>query len=173
MHVDFAVVGNGLLGAAVVHELSKRAKRVVGFGAPYGAQGRYYSSHEDDSRLVRTFHDDPYWEDLTTHNLHEMKVLEENTGISIFRPLPVYYRRQDRAMAPARPSLRPLKQGTSEGARAFDAEDQEGGILHPKEYIRAMNTLASTRGAEVHPAIVTGGAAGLACTWRFESHRVR
>lgn len=26
---------------------------------------------------------------------------------------------------------------------------------------------------EVHPAIVTGGAAGLACTWRFESHRVR
>ncbi|WP_158623619.1 FAD-dependent oxidoreductase [Corallococcus llansteffanensis] len=153
MHFDFAVVGNGLLGAAVLHALSQESRRVVGFGAPYGAQARYYSSHEDDSRLVRTHHDDAYWEELTTRNLQLLRQVEEATGVTVFRPLPVYYRRGSSA-APPGSSLRAVATGPGRAHDLFDAEDVHGGIVHPKEYIRALNALAVSRGARLHAAAV-------------------
>ncbi|NEP33342.1 MULTISPECIES: FAD-dependent oxidoreductase [unclassified Moorena] len=156
MHFNFAVIGNGLLGSAILDEISKDHSSVVGYGANYGTAGRYFSSHEDDSRLVRTYHDDHYWEDLAIRNLQEIRALEKEVEMKVFYDLPVYYNRKDNQDALLYASLQPIDEQHSARVRPlFNAEDIEGGFLDPKRYIKAMNRRSIRRSINIYPTAVT------------------
>lgn len=150
MNSQFCVVGNGLLGAAIALELSKKTNKVCLIGARYGDENQFYSGHEDDSRMVRQFHNDPYWENLTKRNMSQLDELMASTGLPIFHKLPVLYRFPVNA-APNSPLLRHLHEITP---HQFTHEDAYGGLLNPKMYIEALNKAAKKNGANIYQAIV-------------------
>ena len=151
---DYCVIGNGLIGAAVGLELAQKSRSVCVLGAAYGDEGKYYSSHEDDSRIVRCWHSDSYWEDLARRNFEKLDSLVATTGVPVFRSTPVLYRYPD-GCQPVNPSVRPRKlTGDDNLANRFEFEDERGGIIEPRLYIAALNQAAQRRGAEVVRCVV-------------------
>lgn len=146
------MVGNGLLGAAAADHLAASGRSVCVVGAAYG-EGRLFSSHEDESRIVRLHHDDPFWEELAVANQVLMADLIRATGVAFFRRTPVYYRRPRRRG----PHVRPIGIGAALAARArgFDWEDTSGGILDPRAYVQALDQRARTAGTTFVSAAVT------------------
>jgi glycine/D-amino acid oxidase-like deaminating enzyme len=145
---DYGVVGNGLLGAAAAAELAGKGFSVCVAGARYAASDRYFSSHEDDSRIHRTWHRDDYWETLSAVNHPALLALERETGTAIFTPSPVYYDFQELSFVPA-----------PEGDAYLDANgfaylDKCGGIIDPRRYIAALNASAVRRGASIRQGVV-------------------
>lgn len=149
MDSDFCVIGNGLLGAAIALELSQESNQVLLIGAKYGAEGQFYSAHEDDSRMVRQFHQDIYWEKLTARNMKKLFDLMKTTQLPIFHKTPVLYRFPAQA-----PSSSNLLKTPFASHHAFTFEDLNGGFLNPKIYIQALNQAAKKNGAKIQQGIV-------------------
>lgn len=149
------MVGNGLLGAAAALALSRRGQRGRVIGAGPAASSSLFSSHEDDTRLVRLFSDDVYWTELTLQNAPMLDDVMRRAAAKVFRPLPLFYR-FEAGRAPRHRYVRTL---TAEGdgalASAFHAADLGGGVLSPKLYVESMNRLARELGCEVEEACVT------------------
>lgn len=151
---DYCVIGNGLIGAAVALELAQKSRSVCVLGAAYGDEDKYYSSHEDDSRIVRCWHSDSYWENLTRRNLERLDSLVADTGVPLFRSTPVLYR-YPVGLQPIGSSLRRWDLTSNHNwAGRFDFEDERGGIIEPKLYIAALNQEAEKRGAQVVRCVV-------------------
>jgi hypothetical protein len=150
---DYCVIGNGLIGAAVALELAQKSRHVCVLGAVYGDEGKYYSSHEDDSRIARCWHSDPYWEDLARRNFEKLSLLVAATGVAVFRSTPVFYRYSDAFRPGSSVRRRALTNGDN-WTNSFDFEDECGGIIEPKLYIAALNREAERRGAEVVRCVV-------------------
>lgn len=151
---EYAVVGNGLIGAAVAFELSGASSDVRVFGAGYGDEDTYYSSHEDDARIARCFHPDPYWEGLAERNVVKLEALMRATGVPVFRRVPVLYRYPHEHRLRSRHLTR-RRPGLGDGvAGRFDREDREGGIIHPRRYVAALNGAAERNGARVARCVV-------------------
>jgi hypothetical protein len=149
MLYDCCVIGNGLIGASIALELTEKFRNVCVLGATYGDQGRYYSSHEDDSRIARTWHADRYWQDLTCRNFKKIEALASATGIEIFRPTPVVYK-YAREFVPENSAVRRRNVQNGEGLTcSFAFEDVYGGIIDPKLYIAALNQQAQKQGAAI------------------------
>lgn len=146
-HSDFddVVVGNGLLGAAVALELVRLGRRVGLIGAKQGASGgRGFSGHFDDSRMLRLYHADDYWEAMTRLNLPLLRAVQAQARVPCFTPTPVRLRFD---VAGSRGST--LPRHTVPGNRLLDAldrEDEGGGIINPMAYIAAMNAQAQSLG---------------------------
>src|SRR5205809_4344367 len=142
-------IGNGLIGASIALELTRKFRNVCVLGATYGDQGRYYSSHEDDSRIARTWHADPYWQDLTCRNFEKIEALAAATGIEIFRSTPVVYK-YAREFVPENRAVRRRSVQNGEGLLcSFPFEDVCGGIIDPKLYIAALNQESQRKGAAI------------------------
>ena len=149
MLYDCCVIGNGLIGASIALELARRFRNVCVVGALYGDQGRYYSSHEDDSRIARTWHADSYWQGLTCRNFRMIETLAASTGIEIFKATPVVYR-YAREFVPESSAVRRRSGQDGKGpASSFSFEDVYGGIIDPKLYIAALNQEARAHGATI------------------------
>lgn len=146
---DYAILGNGLLGAAAAHHLARRGASVCLAGAAYGAGGRYFSSHADDSRIYRTWHADRYWETLSVANHAAMLRLEAESGVRFFTALPVYYDVEHPSLA------QPARQSGYLERNGFTRQDALGGVIDPRRYIEAMNLAAGRAGAVVHEGVVT------------------
>jgi glycine/D-amino acid oxidase-like deaminating enzyme len=150
---DYAIIGNGLLGASAAEYLTRQGHSVCVAGAAYGAGGRYFSSHEDESRIYRTWHADKYWETLSIANHRAMQALEAESGIKVFSARPVYYDFHDPAFARA-------GQGTPYlHHNGFGYQDRQGGVIHPRRYIDAMNLVAAKSGARFRQGVVSEVAA--------------
>ncbi len=131
MLYDCCVIGNGLIGASIALELTKKFRNVCILGTAYGDQGRYYSSHEDDSRIARTWHSDSYWQDLACRNFKKIESLVAATSIEIFRPTPVVYK-YAREFVPESPAVRRGSVQNCDGLKcSFPFEDICGGITLP------------------------------------------
>ncbi|HEX7288654.1 MAG TPA: FAD-binding oxidoreductase [Candidatus Angelobacter sp.] len=151
MLYEYCVIGNGLIGAATALELARKSKAVCVLGAAYGQQDRYYSSHEDDSRIARFWHNDPYWEDLARCNAPMLEALAGAARLPVFKRTPVFYSYPAGA-APAGARLRISTHGPH--ATHFQYEDMWGGIIDPKAYIAALNQQARKHNATVVQCIV-------------------
>lgn len=156
MRYEYCVLGNGLIGASVALELAGKSGGVCVLGAAYGDERKYYSGHEDDSRLLRCWHSDSFWEDLTRRNLRLIECLSAETGVDFFRSAPVLYRCAP-GFALQGPSARPRSfRGGGPVFAGFDFEDAAGGIVEPKLYIAALNQRAKERGAAVVRCTISG-----------------
>src|SRR5947208_4477060 len=178
MLYEYCVIGNGLIGAALALELAQRSKKICVLGAAYGDEGKYYSSHEDDSRIARCWHSDPYWEDLARRNFKKLEALAAATDIKIFRQTPVLYRYAS-GFKPATDSVRHRDcKSREEPAPCFDFEDVYGGIIEPKLYIASLNQAAQKLGTDfvhcvVHQVGCKGGTSVInTSAGAFESRRV-
>ncbi len=151
---DDVVVGNGLLGAAAALELVRLGRRVCLVGAGNGANGRWFSSHFDDSRMLRLHHADGYWEAMTRLNLPLMRELRPQPVTSFLTPVVV------RLRASASPGEAPAAQRRrslgNDLLQALELEDEAGGIIDPLAYIAAMNAQAQVLGLVQHQAAVLG-----------------
>ncbi len=178
MLYDYCVVGNGLIGASVALELAQKSKKVCVLGAAYGDDGKYYSSHEDDSRIARCWHADPYWEDLARRNFDKLQILLETTGVNIFRPTPVFYRYTPGFISTTGSAKPRNPEKSFDFAIDFNFEDIYGGIIEPKLYIAALNQEARKLGADIFHAVAydicceQGRAIIKASAGTFESCRV-
>jgi len=151
----YCVVGNGLIGSAVSLQLARRGEHVVTLGARFGDEGLYYSSHEDDARIFRCSDPDPYWQALASRNLPQLERVVRETGLPIFRKVPVLYKTPPSTHGTAGMFKRrePSPDATFAG---FIYEDLYGGIINPKLYIQGMNIVATSLGATVKYCIVRG-----------------
>jgi len=87
MH-EVIVIGGGLVGAAATRQLSAATHGVLLLTpgpAPAAGEGPF-SSHDDDSRIVRRTTRDLQWAILTDRTLATIELLERETGIRIFHP---------------------------------------------------------------------------------------
>lgn len=149
MQYDYCVVGNGLLGAAVALELAHPHRKVCVVDADYGDEQTYFSSHEDDSRLIRMFHGDPYWERLAVRNMEKLNELMHATSIPIFSVLPVLYRFGSKLIPCSEVIGARTNFAIAAGRNEFQYEDRLGGIVNPKWYVTAMNKQATRKGAVI------------------------
>lgn len=140
--IDYVVIGNGLIGAAAAHYLAERGDSVCVIGAPYGFGGSVFSSHEDTTRIYRSWHDDDYWRALAGANHTAIRRLEAATGMAVLDAAPVYYDHYHAAYVP------------TEGNGSFAYEDRLGGAIDPKRYIAALNQAAQRQGAHIHSGVV-------------------
>jgi glycine/D-amino acid oxidase-like deaminating enzyme len=152
MTFRYCVVGNGPVGAAVAHEVAPRGDVCV-VGARYGDGGAWFSGHEDDTRIVRRYHADPYWEALTERNAPALAALEASTGTTVLRPAPVLYRFPSPSVPP-HPHVRRRSCAVRGVGADFAHEDAHGGILDPRRYVAALNAAATASGASVRPGVV-------------------
>jgi glycine/D-amino acid oxidase-like deaminating enzyme len=154
MKSEYCVIGNGPIGAALTLELAKAGRSVTLVGARYGADNAWFSAHEDDTRIVRLFHADPFWERLTRANLACLAELGEVAGETLYRRAPVFYRF---GLMP-RPASAPLHRIADEAwpfaEDYFDAEDDVGGVLDPRRYVAALNRHALGLGAQLVERVV-------------------
>ena len=151
---DDVVVGNGLLGAAAALELVGLGRRVCLVGAKYGSGGRWFSGHFDDSRMLRLYHADGYWEAMTRLNLPLMRAVQARLRVPFFTPTTVRLRLDvdgSRVLTLPRHSF----PGNSL-LDALDMEDETGGIIDPIAYIAAMNAQAQSLGLVQRDAAVLG-----------------
>ena len=148
MTYEYCVIGNGLIGAAVALELADKSDSVCVLGAAYGDQGRYYSSHEDDSRIARCWHSDLYWQELAERNAIRLRALSESSGLRIFRRTPVFYNFPSRHQ-PANAGAIRRTSGETANAGRFEYQDVYGGVIDPKLYISALNQEAQKKKATV------------------------
>lgn len=154
MLYEYCVIGNGLIGASVALELAHRSGSVCVLGAAYGDEGRYYSSHEDDSRIARCWHKDAYWEDLAQRNIARLQALTEASGLPIFRRTPVFYNYPSEYHLTSACAAKRKSPDGNPHASQFDYEDIHGGIIEPKIYIAALNQEARKHKAEVVRCVV-------------------
>jgi glycine/D-amino acid oxidase-like deaminating enzyme len=152
MLYEYCVIGNGLIGAAIALELARKSSDVCLLGATYGQQDRYYSSHEDDSRIARFWHSDTYWEELARRNAPMLEALAETTPLPVFKRTPVFYSYRSGYVPAGASVLRISNHGPHAGH--FQYEDMWGGIIDPKAYIAALNQQALKRNATVVQCIV-------------------
>jgi glycine/D-amino acid oxidase-like deaminating enzyme len=149
----YCVVGNGLIGAAVSLQLARLGEQVVTLGARFGDEGQYYSSHEDDARIFRCSDSDPYWQTLAGRNLPQLERVVRETGLPIYRKVPVFYRIPPSSSG----ALRQFKRREASADVAFPDfvyEDMCGGIINPKLYIQGMNAVAASLGVTMKRCIV-------------------
>ena len=149
---DDIVVGNGLLGAAMALELIRLKRRVCLIGAAHGADGRLFSGHHDDSRMLRLYHADVYWEEMTRLNLALMQTIDAHSTTPYFTPATVRFRGLDQPDRVS--SLRSRFSSGNALLQGFDLEDEVGGIINPLHYIAAMNWQAERSGLVRHRAAV-------------------
>jgi glycine/D-amino acid oxidase-like deaminating enzyme len=121
-------------------------------GATYGQQDRYYSSHEDDSRIARFWHSDTYWQELARLNAPMLEALAETTPLPVFKRTPVFYNYRS-GYAPASAFVLPIANHGPQASQ-FQYEDLWGGIIDPKAYIAALNQQARKHNATVVQCIV-------------------
>lgn len=145
---DDVVVGNGFLGAAIAFELVCLKRRVCLIGAEHGANGRLFAGHHDDSRMLRLYHADPYWEEMSRLNLSLMHASEPCPEIPYFTPTAVRFRGLDQGHHAS--TLRPRSSVGNALLQAFDLEDEAGGIIEPLQYIAAMNAQSQRLGLMQH-----------------------
>jgi len=154
MPYEYCVIGNGLLGAAIALELAHKSPDVCVLGAAYGQQDRYYSSHEDDSRIARLWHRDPYWQDLARRNATMLEALAESTPLPIFQRTPVVYSFCSGDEPETMCGLRRVSRPSPYADRFQYEEDTWGGIIEPKTYIAALNEQARLRRATIIQCVV-------------------
>ncbi len=135
---EYCVIGNGLIGASVAAELAYKSESVCLLGAVYGQENRYYSSHEDDSRIARWRHSDKYWEELARKNSAKLDALAESSRLPILRSTPVLYN-YPRGLQPSCAGTAKRLWDKNPHAERFEFQDQYGGIIDPKMYIAALN----------------------------------
>jgi glycine/D-amino acid oxidase-like deaminating enzyme len=150
---DYCVIGNGLIGASVAAELACKSGSVCVLGAIYGQEDRYYSSHEDDSRIARWWHSDRYWEDLARHNAAKLGALAESSGLPILRNTPVFYN-YPRGFQPCGSCVTRRTWDKNPHAQRFEYQDHYGGIIEPKIYIAALNQEARKHKATLVQCVV-------------------
>ena len=150
---EYCVIGNGLIGASVAAELADKSESVCVLGAIYGQEDRYYSSHEDDSRIARWCHSDKYWEDLARHNATKLGVLAETSGLPILRCTPVFYN-YPHGFQPSSSCVTKKSWDKNPHARRFEYQDHYGGIIDPKIYIAALNHEARKHKAKLVQCVV-------------------
>lgn len=148
MTTAYCVVGNGPIGAALALELASAGRDVTVIGARYGERAMY-SAHEDDSRMVRLFHADRFWERLTRANLDALAELERPADEPVFRRLPVRYRFGRPPARLAAPLRAPTRTRAAGLAGYFHAEDEAGGIVDPQRYVALLNARARELGARI------------------------
>jgi glycine/D-amino acid oxidase-like deaminating enzyme len=153
MVYDICVVGNGLIGAAVAAELSTLSVRVMLIGAWFGSEGAVFSSHQDDSRMVREFHEDAYWTRLARRNHEMLATLMKVTGYRICSPMPVIYKFRAKPTDERFFDERIPPLGDLSLAGDHMVVDQAGGVLHPKLYVRALNRVAQQNGVVIKRAV--------------------
>jgi sarcosine oxidase len=89
---DVVVVGKGLFGVAAARHLAQAGARVVlvGPGEPvrYADHDGVFSSHYDESRIVRTTARDLTWARLTQRSIAAFQQLERETGIHFYHRRP-------------------------------------------------------------------------------------
>lgn len=150
---DDAVIGNGLLGAAAALELARLGRRVCLVGAEHGTGGRWFSGHDDDSRMLRLHHTDDYWEVMSRLNLPLMRDLQAGPVKTFFTPVTVRLRVD--GGDPAESTLPRRRAPSNALLDAFELEDEAGGgIIDPLAYIAAMNAQARSLGAVLRRATV-------------------
>lgn len=129
---DIAIIGNGLLGSTLSVTLAELGYNICIIGAKYGHKNEFYSSHQDETRIVRTFHhNNHYWENLAIKSFPNlMKISLENP--EVFKPAPVKYLLNEKKLH-HNPYL--IKNDSS----YYNYIDAFGGILNPILYIELMN----------------------------------
>src|SRR4029079_19302010 len=105
--------------------LSRRNPRGCMVGTSHGPEGARYSSHHDDTRMVRTSTSTPYWRTLSRENIALMSDLTGDGEPRLLQKLPVMYRFVD----PDAP--RGLVPATLYRDR-FQWQDELGGIIDPE-----------------------------------------
>jgi glycine/D-amino acid oxidase-like deaminating enzyme len=150
---EYCVVGNGPIGAALAHELASAGRSVTLIGASYGEAGMY-SAHEDNSRIVRLFHADRFWERMTRANLTALAELERDAGDQAFRKLPVLYRFGEQAPHDDSCLRVPVRHQDVQLPDYFDAQDAAGGVVDPKRYVALLNARAHALGARILRGVV-------------------
>lgn len=143
-----------MIGAAVADTLAACGYSVTVVGAWYG-DDHLFSSHEDETRIVRAFHVDPFWETLALANRDMLQELVDDgnqpqgaTAPALFRELPVCYRN------PPRPSDLLRHRSLPGDEDGFAWQDVYGGIVDPKAYIHALNRRAAKAGAKILRGVV-------------------
>lgn len=152
---EYCVIGNGLIGASVALELAYKSDHVCVLGAVYGQEDRYYSSHEDDSRIARWWHSDTYWECLARRNATKLRALIETSGLPILRCTPVLYSYPP-GYDPSGPCVKKKMWDKNPHAERFEYQDLYGGIIDPRIYIAALNQETRKHRAEVIQCVVRG-----------------
>lgn len=150
---EYCVIGNGLIGASVAAELACKSDSVGVLGAIYGQEDKYYSSHEDDSRIARWCHSDQYWESLARHNAPKLAALAETSGLPILRNTPVFYN-YPRDFQSACSCVAKRTWDKNSHAQRFEFQDEYGGIIDPKLYITALNHDAGRHKATLVQCVV-------------------
>lgn len=144
MHVDYAILGNGLFGSALAYYLSKEGYNVIVCGTKYGQNNKYFSSHEDSSRMYRVFDDDDYWSKHAEKSIREIRNLEKEVGISLFREMPVYYNNMTNDMyEKSSNSIIKVNVKLSIPSKHVFFRDILGGVINPKILISSLNKIAT------------------------------
>ncbi|OCG16948.1 FAD-binding oxidoreductase [Gilliamella sp. WF3-4] len=139
---DITIIGNGLLGSTLAFYLSKQGYKVCIIGANYSHKNKYFSSHQDETRIVRTFHhNNEYWQDLAKESFDILKNISlENPNL--FKEVPVKYLFKD-GISYDNPYL------IKNDSYRYNYMDTFGGILNPILYINYMNDHAINLGASL------------------------
>lgn len=85
---EFAVIGNGMLGAPAARYLAQSGKKTLLIGAEepadYTTHRGVYSSHYDEGRISRVIDPVPLRSELSWLSVHAHKELQRSTGIDFF-----------------------------------------------------------------------------------------
>ena len=85
---EFAVIGNGMLGAPAARHLAEAGKQTLLVGSPepsnYSGHSGVYSSHYDEGRISRVIDPDPIRAELSWLSVPAHKALQKSTGIDFF-----------------------------------------------------------------------------------------
>ena len=85
---EFAVIGNGMLGAPAARHLAQSGKETLLIGSQepsnYLSHRGVYSSHYDEGRISRVIDPDPIRAELSWLSVPAHKALQESTGIDFF-----------------------------------------------------------------------------------------
>lgn len=177
---DIIVVGAGLFGTAAARHLSKKGANIAIIGPkepkdPKQHEG-VFSSHYDQSRIVRRMTRDLPWAILTDRSINEFNAIQNETGI------PILFPRKGIHIAPSDkssvffnaineiktkidvpiellPSAHAIEQLIPQLKIPNDChgiiEHEPAGYINPRQLIRAQLQLINAQGAEHFDDIVT------------------
>ena len=175
---DIAVIGLGLIGSAALRHLSARFPnlRLCGIG-PDEPEDRkthtgVFSSHYDQGRITRVLDPSQVWGALARASIQRYAALEAESGIKFHHrvgclratDIPEAIAEVDACAERERPPHRRLDAAGVAAAYpflafsdAFTAWDEKGaaGYINPRSLIAAQLKVATDRGADVIPEIVS------------------
>ncbi len=161
MSRQVAVIGAGLVGAALSRRLAEAGLEPICFGP---ASGPPYSSHDDSGRITRILDASPTWATLAKRAIADYADVESRSGVRFHHPVGVLWSaRSPRPLAELAPvgSMLGVETGTGlggwEGIAALDQtllERGGAGYIAPKDMLRAHRVLAERGGAVFDARVV-------------------